>query len=103
MYHHNPMSKLQLSVKKKYFDEIKAGIKPFEFRLRTDYWYKRLVDRNYDTLIFTLGYPKKEDINRRLIMAYHGYEEQTIVHPFFSDQPVDVFAIRIVLDNKFAD
>jgi hypothetical protein len=94
------MPTLQLAVMREYFEDMKAGVKLFEFRLRTEYWHKRLVDRSYDTLIITLGYPAKTDLSRRLVMPYNGYEEQTIMHPFFGDEPVDIFAIKITQDGS---
>ncbi|WP_256715418.1 hypothetical protein [Salmonella enterica] len=39
---------LHLPVKKIYFDQIKSGEKPDEYRLVTDYWIKRLEGREYD-------------------------------------------------------
>lgn len=86
---------LQLAVMSEYFDQMKAGGKTFEYRLQNAYWQRRLVDRDYDTLIITKGYPARTDMSRRLVMPYNGYELQTITHPHFGARPVQVFAIRI--------
>lgn len=86
---------LVLPVKKQYFDEIKSSIKPFEYRLRNEYWKRRIFERYYDDLVITLGYPKTEDTEKRIIMPYAGYLETTITHPHFGNEPVEVFAIRI--------
>lgn len=88
------MSKsLILPVKKVYFDEILSGSKTFEFRLRTEYWRKRLVGRTYSGVVITLGYPRGDDASKRIIFPWSGYEERIITHPHFGDSPVDVFAI----------
>ena len=83
---------LILPLKKKWFDMIKDGIKKEEYREISEYWRKRLVDeislvrefnstkdskmtcgellkkhvRKFDKLVFTLGYPKADDTERRL-------------------------------------
>lgn len=91
------MKTLTLSLKKQWFDMIKAGVKKEEYREIGMFWSVRflgvtiakkfnLVDYkfvdaqniredlnailtidNYEKLVFTLGYPKSEDHERRLI------------------------------------
>lgn len=89
------MSTLHLPLKGEYFDQIKAGTKPEEFRLANDYWRKRLVGRTYDRIELTRGYPKRDDADRRLALPWRGYRLTTITHPHFGDQPVEVFAINV--------
>lgn len=89
------MSTLHLPMKGEYFDQIKAGTKPEEFRLANDYWRKRLVGRTYDRIELTRGYPKRGDTDRRLVLPYRGYRLTTITHPHFGDQAVEVFAINV--------
>lgn len=89
------MSKLVLPLNGIYFDEIKAGTKLFEYRLRTPYWRRRLEGRMFDAVVITKGYPPAADTERRMEFPWRGYEEQTITHPFFGPAPVDVFAIRV--------
>lgn len=86
------MKALTLSLKKLWFDLIKAGVKKEEYREISEFWRKRLVDeislvrefnstkdskmtcgeltkkhiRKFNKLVFTLGYPKAEDTERRL-------------------------------------
>lgn len=79
------MKILTLPLKKKWFDLIKAGIKKEEYRECSDYWISRfkfvgshpncIGERrvmiscdhlNCDRLVFTLGYPKAGDTERRL-------------------------------------
>lgn len=57
------MKILHLTLKKKWFDLIKAGEKKVEFREIKPYWTKRLFDENgeaikYDFIIFRNGYSK---------------------------------------------
>ncbi len=87
---------LQIPIKGVYFDQIKAGMKPYEFRLRNEYWTRRLVGREYRNIILTRGYPKGGGVEgqTRLTLPGLGYEVQTITHPFFGPDPVDVFAIH---------
>ncbi|NYA42915.1 ASCH domain-containing protein [Serratia fonticola] len=89
------MSNLQLAVKAEYFEAMKRGEKKFEYRLLNDYWRKRLVNREYDRLIITLGYPRKDDAERRIDVPYRGYKLQSITHKHFGTELVNVFAIRV--------
>lgn len=77
-----------------YFDAIQRGEKTEEYRLCNDYWRKRLVGRDYDTIVFTRGYPRRDDDSRRMYFRYGGYSLKRITHRHFGDDPVDVFAIR---------
>jgi len=94
------MSTLHLPLKGEYFDQIKAGTKPEEFRLANDYWRKRLVGRTYDRIELTRGYPKRGDTERRLVLPYRGYRLTTITHPHFGDEPVEVFAINVQKEDR---
>ncbi|ELM5915978.1 ASCH domain-containing protein [Escherichia coli] len=59
------MANLQLAVKGEYFDAMIRGEKTEEYRLCNDCWNKRIMFREYDRLIITKGYPKREDSSRR--------------------------------------
>ncbi|HCP1672097.1 TPA: IS3 family transposase [Escherichia coli] len=61
---------------------------------------KRIMLREYDRLIITKGYPKRDDSSRRIDVPYGGYEIKTITHPHFGDKPVKVFAIKVNIGNK---
>jgi len=89
------MSDLVLPIKALYFNQIKAGTKTEEFRLVTPYWRRRLEYRTYDRIVLTLGYPKRDDHERRLIRTWRGYRVTTITHPHFGPEPVQVFAINV--------
>ena len=86
---------LTLNLKAIYYVDIITGKKDYEYRLYTDYWKKRLVGREYDCMVICLGYPKKDDWDRKKIFPYSGYEIQTINHPHFGPDDVEVFAIKI--------
>lgn len=86
---------LHLNVKAVYFDQIADGRKPFEYRLRTAYWRRRLEGRSYTRIVIKKGYPKATDTARNMERPWRGYEEQTITHPHFGPSPVEVFAIRV--------
>ncbi|SDR54502.1 hypothetical protein SAMN05443245_7442 [Paraburkholderia fungorum] len=86
---------LFLPLKGFYFDEIRAGRKPEEFRLETDHWRKRLVGRHYDFVLMTRGYPRADDFRRQLLVPWRGYVPRTITHPHFGIDPVAVFAIDV--------
>lgn len=70
---------LTLSLKRKWFDLIKSGVKLEEYREYNGYWGVRFLVRepglkdcihvrmDYTDLVFTLGYPKKDDLSRRLV------------------------------------
>ncbi|ELC7036254.1 ASCH domain-containing protein [Enterobacter hormaechei] len=91
------MADLQLAVNGEYFDAMKRGEKTEEYRLVNPYWGRRLFGRDYDRLIITRGYPRKDDDSRRLVMPYDGYEIKTITHKHFGPDPVKVYAIKINL------
>lgn len=74
------MKTLTLSLKRKWFDIIKDGIKKEEYREIKPYYEKRFLEplssrlfrkgetwvKQFDTLVFTLGYPKANDTERRI-------------------------------------
>lgn len=86
---------LVLPLKAEYFNAIKAGTKPEEFRLRTPFWRKRLEGKTFDRVVLTLGYPARDDAARRLVLPWQGMRETTITHPHFGSEPVQVYAIRV--------
>jgi hypothetical protein len=86
---------LVLHVKRIYFEQIRDGSKPEEFRLCSLYWKKRLEGRSYDRVIVALGYPQMDDSERILTRPWKGFMQRRITHPHFGDMPVDVFAIDV--------
>lgn len=89
------MKVLQLAVNGEYFDAMKSGEKTEEYRLVNPYWGRRIFGRDYDRLVITRGYPKKDDLSKRIDIPYDGYEIKTITHKHFGDVPVKVFAIKV--------
>ena len=89
------MRVLTLPVKAIYFDRIKAGIKTEEYRLTTPFWAKRIRFKHFDAVVITLGYPARDDAERRLTFPWSGYEVKTITHEHFGPEPVEVFAINL--------
>lgn len=67
---------LTLTLKRKWFDMIKQGIKKEEYREIKPYWIKRFIEdvfdakrahfRRFDSLVFTLGYPVADDSEKRI-------------------------------------
>jgi len=91
------MADLILPVKAIYFHQIADGTKPEEFRLANEYWRRRLLGKTFDRVIITLGYPKANDTERRVIRPWRGYVMKTITHEFFNNAPAHVFAINVAL------
>lgn len=87
---------LILPLKRKWFEQIQNGVKPFEYRLRSGYWKIRLEGKSYENVVFTLGYPRRDDVSRRITKPYRGYELQTVISEEWGDKPQDVYAIRVM-------
>ena len=87
---------LILPLKRKWFEQIKSGVKHFEYRLYNEYWKKRLVNRKYENIVFTLGYPERDDKSRRIVKPFAGYKIQEIIHEEWGNKQKKVFAIKIV-------
>lgn len=88
---------LTLPLKGEYFDQIKAGTKVEEYRLRSPYWSKRINGRAYDRIVLTRGYPTGGGVEgeTRLTRQWRGYRTVKFTHPHFGDEPVRVFAIDV--------
>lgn len=91
------MSDLVLPLKGIYFDQIRDGTKPREYRLMTEFWAKRLVDREYQRVILTRGYPKGGGVEgeTRLTREWRGYQIQALQHEHFGPERVTVYAIDV--------
>ena len=86
------MADLFIIIKRKYFDQIKDGSKKEEYREITQYWSNRLIDRQYDNVIFQAGYQKQSP---RLKVKFKGVKIKQITHEFFNNEPKEVFAIQL--------
>jgi len=89
------MADLRIAVRREYFEQIRDGSKILEYRLANDYWKKRLVNKHYDTVTITLGYPKKGDTEREITTPYKGHFVTQIKHKEFGHEGAIVFAIRV--------
>jgi len=91
---------LLLPLKRKWWDQIKSGAKVEEFRLANAYWTKRLEGRTYDEVVLTLGYPKRDDLSRRIVLPWRGVTRKRVVSDEWQGEEREVFAIRLTPDNK---
>lgn len=89
------MSTLYLALKTEYFEAIRNGSKLEEYRAWNDYWTKRLVGREYSEIVLTKGYPRADDMTRRIIKPWRGFRVTTIIHPLFGNTPTTVYAIDV--------
>ncbi len=91
------MRDLHIPVNGFYFDQILAGEKVEEYRLRTPHWGARVAGKQYRHVILTRGYPKSGGVEgvTRITRPWRGYTERTITHPHFGDKPVAVYAIHV--------
>lgn len=96
------MKTLHLHVKKKWFDDIKAGRKPNEYRLVNPYWIARLfMAQEYDQINVYCGYPKAGDTERTLTFPWNGVGMLIdFVHAEFGAAPVSVFEIPLKKEGK---
>lgn len=90
-----PLRVLRLHAMGPYFHAIRARTKPLEFRLDTRYWRARLVGRTYDAVEVAHGYPRADDVTRRVRRRWRGVAPQVLTHPHFGDAPVAVLAIDV--------
>jgi len=86
---------LRLNLKRKWWEQIRDGVKTVELRLATDFWRKRLIGKHYDEIHLCLGYPKRDDESRTLRRKWRGVAKETVLHEEFGNSPVEVFAIDV--------
>ena len=82
---------LHLILKKEWFDKIENGTKTIEYREKTPYWDNRLK-KSFSTVLFQLGYSKDA---KRMTAQIKKIQVEIISHPFFGNQPIEVYAIYI--------
>jgi hypothetical protein len=86
---------LTLPLKAEYFDQVKAGIKPREYRLVNEYWRKRLINKTYTHVHLTRGYAARSKVDSHIVLPWRGYIIEEITHPHFGPHPVSVFSIDV--------
>ncbi len=93
----SPM-KLYMTLKREWFDKILSGEKKEEYREFKEYWFNRLVGKNYLTIVFKNGYSKDARI---MEVEYCGVELKTVYFPL-SGKTEEVFAIQLgkILKNE---
>lgn len=80
---------LFLTLKKVYFDQIKARTKKEEYREIKPWSDSRLLNKSYEFIEFVNGYSKTSP---RMIVEYLGYYKKVID---FNGKRQEVYAIRI--------
>lgn len=85
---------LHLNLKGCYFDAIRDGSKPKEYRL-ADTWEKRLTGKTFAAVHLMRGYPHRDDTGRHLLREWKGFTIETILHPHFGPAQVRVCAIDV--------
>ena len=60
---------LHLNLFRKYFNQIADGTKTIEYRDKTDYWKRRIEDKEYDVIKFRNGYAKDAPT---MLVEYNG-------------------------------
>lgn len=88
------MADLHLNLKGIYFEQIRDGAELFEDRSKST-WWKRLEDRQFDRVFIKCGYPRGGDVDKIIERLWRGFEVQTITHPHFGPNPIEVCAIRV--------
>ncbi len=64
-------TRLYLTLRRRWFDEIAAGTKTVEYREMTPYWQRRIVGRQYDEVHFRNGYRQDSPFMR---VEYRGWK-----------------------------
>ncbi len=59
-----PVKVLHLTLHRLWFDEIAAGRKHYEYRLKTPYWKARLESKDFEEVWFRNGYGKNSPFMR---------------------------------------
>ena len=86
---------LILHLKAKYFNQILSGEKKEEYRIYNEYWKKRLLNCEYEKIVICSGYPKNDDLNKRLEFPWNGFTLKRIIHKEFGEFPAIVFALKL--------
>ena len=56
-----------------WFRRVKNGEN--DYRPTTSYWCKRIDGKIFDTITFTLGYPKADDADRHYVIPFYGIKK----------------------------
>ena len=83
---------LHLTLKKKWFDMIAAGIKKEEYREMKPYWHKRLLNKSYDVGRFMHGYAKDSPT---LTVEYIGLESSLGILEWGAPEGKPVYILKL--------
>ena len=86
---------LTLHLKRKWWEQIRDGVKTVELRRANDYWRRRLIGRHYDKVHLLMGYPKRGEKSRTLKRKWRSVSIASVLHEEFGALPVEVFAIDV--------
>lgn len=95
---------LFLILKKEWYDAIASGQKKEEYREITPYWQKRLEGKDYDHVLFQLGY--KSDAPRRVVPLLgieKGYPKPQWAPPEWHNKECYVLKLQSETEAEFLD
>ena len=87
------MKILHLTIYRYWFDAIVSGEKKFEYREITPFWWKKLLNKNYDEIHIRNGYTKNCPFVR---IKYDGWEYQD-----FNGKKCFALRINKILEIKY--
>jgi hypothetical protein len=96
---------LIFNLKKEWFEKIKSGEKTHEYRVKNNYWTKRIffskASKDFK-VCFCLGYPKKGDESRRLYGRILGIfcKKSGIKTDLKTTKPVIVIHFELTKEKK---
>lgn len=88
---------LHMTLIRKWFDQIAAGIKIEEYRELKDYWTNRLQDKQYDVIIFRNGYAPNAPTMK---VEYRGFIKKKITWDNGKTEIVYALQLGIILELK---
>ncbi len=88
-------TRLYLTLRRCWFDEIAAGTKTEEYRDVTQYWRRRIVGRQYDEVHFRNGYRQDSPFMR---VEYKGWKQSV-----WNGEPVFALQLGKVLEIRNYD
>ena len=75
---------IRIPCNKSWFQLIKKG--EYDLRPITPYWTKRLEGKEFDTITFTMGYPKADDADRHYVIPFRGFLKYNGMYVIFTTE-----------------
>jgi hypothetical protein len=96
------MNILHLTLKKRWFDMIKSGIKREEYREMKPYWHKRLLNKKkkYDAILFRNGYSKDAP---QMLIEFNGLESGLGIIEWGAPEKEAVYILKLGAKINSAD